>query len=368
MMQMTYDVIIIGGGPAGAACALAMMTHHNKSVLLLERGDFTAQRIGEQVTSSVFDFLDYLKLNKSDFPDGCFGHNYGKTSLWGSNVESPHESIFTPQTTTYQLNREAFDETLLMAVVNQGGMVIPRCQPMDVVNDGNGWQVETTHPTQGVVTFSSEYIVDASGRNTNLGKKLGIQRAQYDQLVAIGAFIQRPNRQFEQRQFIESCESGWWYCAGLSKDLAVVTYFTDMKLVKSNRLNRVDNWSTQLKHTHKISSLVQGSQSMHSKLWIKQASSEITSSSYPNNYIAIGDAAASYDPISSMGLGFALSSACHGAHALMEGTREVHKKYQASSRVLFNQYLQIRADIYRREHRWLNSPFWKERQRMVLCD
>jgi flavin-dependent dehydrogenase len=84
----------------------------------------------------------------------------------------------------------------------------------------------------------------------------------------------------------------------------------------------------------------------------------------PSNFIAIGDAAP-FDPISSMGIGFALTSACHGAnsisHALRETTRaNVAKTLQTYTEDIqknFTQYLVTKQQVYHQEQRWANSHF-----------
>lgn len=361
----TYDVIVIGGGPAGAACALSLMLHHKKSVLLLERGDFTQQRIGEQVSHSIFDFLEYLEIPRSEFGEGCFVPNYGKESYWGSDIQSNHHSLFTTQGATYQLDRALFDETLLMTMVERGGTVIPRCKQMDISQRDTTWQVEVVHPDQGALHYQSEYLIDASGRQSKIGTSLGLERASTDQLVGIGAFVENPQKAFEQLQRIESCEYGWWYMAGLSRDLAVVTCFTDVDVMKEMQLNRKDNWNRCLAATKALPRYLQGSVSTQSKLWVKQANSQHYVSDFPDKFIAIGDAVVSFDPVSSMGIGFALSSACHGAHALMSADQNAVMSYQNDSQRIFDEYLDIKQGIYQKEQRWSHHPFWQRRNNYI---
>jgi len=341
------------------------MQHHNKSVLLLERSDFTQQRIGEQVSHSIFDFVDYLGLSPEDFGTDCFAPNYGKISYWGSDIESSHHSLFTAQGQTYQLDRAVFDETLLMAVVERGGTIIPRCKQIKVMLQDGLWQVQLSHPVQGDLDFQSDYLIDASGRQSKLGSSLGIERTVTDQLVGVGAFIHHPKRVFEQQQRIESCEYGWWYMAGLSKELAVVTCFTDVDLMKERKLNRPAIWNSHLAKTKVIASYLQGSHATQARLWVKQANSQFYSSAFPDKFVAVGDAVASFDPVSSMGIGFAMSSACHGVQALMNADTTAVQHYHRDIKRIFDEYTTTQSRIYQKEQRWMNNAFWQRRGFLV---
>ncbi len=356
-----YDAIVIGGGPAGAASALSLLTHYNRRVLLLERGDFSQARIGEQVSHSIFDFLAYLDLSVSEFGESCFTPNYGKTSLWGSSIESHHLSMFATQGATYQLDRAAFDETLLMAFVERGGTVIPRCKQMKMEQRDSVWQVQFVHPEQGEQIVGCDYLVDASGRQSKLGAMLGYDPVMEDQLIGVGAFIRNQDNAFEQHQRIESCEYGWWYMAGLSSELAVVTCFTDMDIMRKLRLNKASVWNQYLAETGVISDCVKGSETTHPKLWVKQAHSQYYTSELPDRFIAVGDAALSFDPVSSMGIGFAMTSACHGARALVSGSQDAVMQYQQDMARIYQEYHVTKTRIYQREKRWPNQLFWQRR-------
>ena len=66
------DVLIVGGGPGGASAALSLLNNSNYSVTIIEQSDFNTTRVGEHVSSSIFDLIDYLKLSKSDFRQDSF--------------------------------------------------------------------------------------------------------------------------------------------------------------------------------------------------------------------------------------------------------------------------------------------------------
>jgi flavin-dependent dehydrogenase len=75
---------------------------------------------------------------------------------------------------------------------------------------------------------------------------------------------------------------------------------------------------------------------------VKNAFSQIADISSSKNFLAVGDAAASFDPISSMGIGFAISSACHAAKAIIDadsGHENTFVNYQENINTIYHNYL-----------------------------
>ena len=77
-----YDVVIIGGGPAGSSVAINM-AKHNRKVLIVERQDFPRYHIGESVGGETDRILrlmglgDYL--DTAGFPKKRGVTVYGQT-------------------------------------------------------------------------------------------------------------------------------------------------------------------------------------------------------------------------------------------------------------------------------------------------
>jgi 2-polyprenyl-6-methoxyphenol hydroxylase-like FAD-dependent oxidoreductase len=57
----SYDVVILGGGPAGAATALSLRSHApDLSVALIEQTNYHATRIGETLPPAVRPLLETI--------------------------------------------------------------------------------------------------------------------------------------------------------------------------------------------------------------------------------------------------------------------------------------------------------------------
>src|SRR5712691_12461966 len=125
-----HQVIIIGGGPAGATTALCLLQLGIKPVLL-EKEAFPRYHIGESLTGEAGNTLRSLGLEKI-----MDGHAFpvkhgvvvygpaGKESFWVP-VMRRDESYQLQPATTWQVRRSTFDKLLLDAAISRGAEVMP---------------------------------------------------------------------------------------------------------------------------------------------------------------------------------------------------------------------------------------------------
>jgi flavin-dependent dehydrogenase len=365
------DVAIFGAGPAGACAALSLLNYADLDITLIEQSDLNRERVGEHVSESIFDFLDYLQIKREAFGSDCFIPTYGSTSYWGSELPGIRNSVFTTQQSTFQLNREQFDLQLLQSIAERGGNVMPRCHCHQIsqLDDGR-WQLQLTHPVQGEFTLRARFIVDASGRNANISRQLGLIGKKVDDLMAVGRFFEcTDNKQKKQEYLIESTPHGWWYAALLPGNRYSISFFSDADIIASLKLNQQSHFNALLAKTKHIKKLVQGAKVTAPHPWVRPAYSQSTAFETLPNFLAIGDAACAFDPISSMGIGFALSSGCHAASLITASLTEADcnqqqltKQFQIDLDNQFNHYLTLRQQFYQQEGRWQQAPFWQRRQ------
>src|SRR5690606_11390047 len=94
-----------------------------------------------------------------------------------------------------------------------------------------------------------------------------------------------------------------------------------------------------------------------------------------DGWMAVGDAAQAYDPLSSQGMDKALRSGSHAGHmihyALTDSPQGVHgldgsnrylHRYHEQQQQLWQAYLSHRDYYYRAHTRWADQPFWQRRR------
>ncbi|GAB3506717.1 lysine-epsilon-oxidase maturase LodB [Emticicia fontis] len=364
------DVLIAGAGPAGTAAAMSILHYSSLKVAIVENSSFENLKVGEQVSSSIFDILAYIGIKREDFDKDCFLDGYGSMAAWGSeNMRSRH-SIFSLNGQSYQLDREKFDLHLVERAAQAGAQIMPRSRVklLGQTSDGK-WNVKIEHETQGEILLHSRYLIDATGRQSSISRQLGINTVKADSLVGVGTFATfHSDQQLMQEIYLETMSEGWWYCSALPNARVNITFFTDADIAKNLQLQKNENWNYLLSQTKHIKKLLRNANA-EGQLWIRNAFSQVVESYQRQNFLAIGDAAVSFDPISSMGIGFALTSGCNGARTLIDfnnGHQSAILTYRNDLKAIYNQFLEQKCEFYRKEFRWKDAPFWMRRHSLPL--
>jgi 2-polyprenyl-6-methoxyphenol hydroxylase-like FAD-dependent oxidoreductase len=97
---------------------------------------------------------------------------------------------------------------------------------------------------------------------------------------------------------------------------------------------------------------------------LRPAASTLLHSPCGERWIATGDAAASFDPLSSHGIASALANGNYAGLAIaaaLAGDESSFSTYTDRLRADYAHYLWLHQAYYRDEHRWLDLPFWTRR-------
>ena len=172
------DVIVVGGGPAGATTA-ALVAQQGFNVTLFERERFPRYHIGESLIPETFWVLERLKmidkLRNSHFVQKHsvqFITDRGTLSepfYFADNKQ--HES-----SQTWQVLRSEFDQMMLENAAEQGVSVQEGVRVLEVLFEGKravGVRVQDEEGNQREVF--ANVVVDAAGQSNLLMDRLGLR-------------------------------------------------------------------------------------------------------------------------------------------------------------------------------------------------
>ena len=168
------SLVVIGGGPAGAAAAITAR-QAGMAVTLLEASRGPRFRPGETLHPGVEPLLEQLEARRSIL-DGAYLRHTGTWVQWGGAPEFvPFGGDDDGPWCGFQAPRADFDQRLLSTARALGVQVRERTPAKAIVVRRS--RVAGVATAQGVV--SADYVIDASGSRHWLARQLGIPVMRY---------------------------------------------------------------------------------------------------------------------------------------------------------------------------------------------
>lgn len=356
------DVFVAGGGPAGCAAALSLL-RVGRSVLLLEGDTKSGHRTGEILPPRARPVLEGLGLLER-FQVQQHMPAPAMRCRWGTDLTHEVDLTFHPYGSGWHLDRRAFDSMLLDAVRAHGGRVLRGASVRGLGWQSGCWQVQSTGPGSPS-SVCAPVVIDATGRTRSVSRRLGARRLLVDSLVGlvgIGETAFVPSA-VQVVTLIEADEAGWWYAGRLPGGRVVAALMTDADLIPRGYERLRTFWRARLGRTVLVSrqwGLVAGPASLRV---VAAGTGRLAELAGPG-WLAIGDAAMTFDPLSGQGICAALESGARSglvADRMLSGEAQAHREHSSTAEATFRDHLHGRTHYYRQEKRF-NTAFWLRRQ------
>lgn len=369
---------MLGGGPAGTLTA-ALLASCDINVCLLDRKSATA-KLPEVVAPWANNTLHSWREIGLDFSKlGTFRRCYGIRRLWGSDVPEYVDFLRAPGGDGWIVDRQSTDARLLEHLAHLGARVERDAANICVARRGESWYLRWVDTKGSDQVAHAQLLVDATGRPACFARRQGSERVVQRRLIATCGIVEVPVLSSTEGAapnwlHVESLPVGWAYglryplesSDGLSRSvlaLAIVSLSADAKKIRKGweraRLESLfQAGETPLK---KIARTMQHYGPPTPRMF--DASSVRLHKAFGPGWLAIGDAAASYDPISSQGFVHALASAPAAAYALREslnGNDSALGAFSIANTATWQRTECLKPAVYAQEKRWPDLPFWSK--------
>jgi flavin-dependent dehydrogenase len=374
---MDADVIVVGGGPAGATCA-AILARENLSVVLLEEERFPRHHVGESLQPATIELLDqYLGLGPKLAAEG-YARKYGAVYVWGE-TRDPWSILFDPRlevdlpgldeagllaggyTHAWQVLRASFDHLLLQKAVENGADVREGVRVQAPIVEGDqvvGVRLQAGSELRGKI------VVDASGQRCLLGRAFGGTSAVSDlKATATYAYYDgaggAPAPLGRHVQLVVTIPEGWaWFIPVSATRTSVGVVVRERARMDPARFDRLlAEADLPLAGAEPV--VEDGERLRFAKDW-----SFAHRKMAGPGYLLVGDAACFVDPILSGGVDFAIRGACNASLAILTSLRDpangarAFERYEARLRSEYRAYLRL-ARYWYGNNRSVKGFFWE---------
>ena len=369
MKKSKVDVCIIGDGPAASTTSL-MLTRSGISVTLIGLPNSNNVLFGEALTPDIKTYLIHLGMWNNFLNDEHL-QSPGNLSSWGERKIRENNFLYHPNTFGWHIDRPKFNQMCINAAKSEGALYLN--SNIETVNKNwdNTFNIKLRHSYNTKADFNADFIVDATGRARWFCSRQGIRRWAFDNLCGYMCFLSpKIQRDSDSMTLIESVPNGWWYTALLPKNIRVACFFTNYNLPIAKSVRTIEGWKKVLRDTDYIKgiidkydyNIVAGPHIMISNI---QRLEKVIGEAW----LAVGDTAATFDPLSSNGILTAISdgiSASDTIRKYLMGKDNTLEEYNKKIITNFMDYLKKRYYYYNLEKRWSNNAFWKQNQELFL--
>ncbi|MCA9310953.1 MAG: tryptophan 7-halogenase, partial [Phycisphaerales bacterium] len=332
-----YDVVIVGGGPAGSTCSTLIRKYApHLSVLVIEKEKFPRDHIGESQLPGINLVLTEMgvwdKVEAAGFPI-----KIGASYTWGQDddqwdfdfypvekwKDEPRPGKYEGQrlSTAFQVDRAIYDDILLRHAESMGVEVREEVKVDEVLHSDG--RVEGLRLSTGE-TVTAKYYVDGSGVVGLLRRALGVESWAPMELRNIAVWNYWENAEWAleigtgaTRVQVRSLPFGWIWFIPIGPTTTSVGLVCPSEYYKRSGMTVEELYLKALDMQPQIKNLMEQATpkgpTQSCRDW-----SHLSERLVGDNWFLMGEAAGFADPILAAGMHLAHQSSRHVAYTILE--------------------------------------------------
>lgn len=240
MMTITSDVVIIGAGPAGCACALSL-AESGLDVVVLDKNKFPREKIcgdglGKDVIRQLEKYFPDVKKAFDNLPQKLYSR--GMRMVSPDNTVLDIELAKKGEVSGYVCQRRHFDNLLFNYVKQLPNVLV--IENTEVKRISGETDAAFTYSDSQI--FSSKIVVAADGPNSVAAKKMAMHKTKNDEeFIAVRAYYEgisgMHKDDFIEMHFYEEFLPGYLWIFPMYENTANVGINVMSKFVTSNKVS-----------------------------------------------------------------------------------------------------------------------------------
>jgi flavin-dependent dehydrogenase len=256
----------------------------------------------------------------------------------------------------------AVDRALLAQAQRAGATTFEQTSLADAARTKSGWNL-SMRSARGVRALFCNFIVDATGRTSVFARRQGVTWQRFGDLIAAAGRLRTadPCIPDDLTLRVSACEHGWWSMAPTPDGAIVATFYGSAETKRAMRISEREWWQWGLACSPNMRAILKDSAAEPDEVCIYPAFPRLLRRMQGRHWFAIGDAAASHDPLSGHGILYAFESAFRAAEMVSANipVEQIGPIYQEAITARFAHHIAGRRAAYAEaEHLFPASRFW----------